>query len=313
MNEAASTPDKRDGTFLAPLLLSGAMLIWAGNFIAGRAVREALDPLSLTFWRWVIALGVLLPLAWPRLAPAQLALVRAHWLLLLALGATGVAGFNALQYLALAHTPALNALLVAATAPAVIALLAWVALGERLPAVRGVGSLISLAGVLVLIAHGDPAALAALRPSPGDAIMAGAVLVWSAYTVLLRRRPAGIDPVVLLATMTLAGVATLLPPWLWLGARMPAGVPSLLAALLYVALLASVVAFLAWNRGVALIGPARAGTYVNLLPVFGAALAILLLGERIAPYHLAGAALVGLGLALPAIWPRLAAARSGRR
>ena len=152
MNEAASTPDKRDGTFLAPLLLSGAMLIWAGNFIAGRAVREALDPLSLTFWRWVIALGVLLPLAWPRLAPAQLALVRAHWLLLLALGATGVAGFNALQYLALAHTPALNALLVAATAPAVIALLAWVALGERLPAVRGVGSLISLAGVLVLMA-----------------------------------------------------------------------------------------------------------------------------------------------------------------
>jgi drug/metabolite transporter (DMT)-like permease len=284
----------------AALLLAAAMLLWAGNFITARAVRGMLDPLALNFWRWALALLVLLPIALPRLDRQQVRLAATHWKLLIGLGATGVASFNALVYLAVLHTPALNALLVTATAPSVIALLALVSLGERLSMVRSIGIAVSLLGAVVLIGRGDLGGLLGLAMNRGDAVMALAVVAWAIYSVLLKLRPPGIDPIVLLAATAAAGVALMLPVWLWQGAELPLPDPAFLAALGYIAFIASVLAFLAWNRGVALVGPAKAGVYLNLLPVFGAALAVLLLGERVETYHIVGAGLVFAGLLLPA-------------
>lgn len=299
MPEAARPDARRPSGFVASVLLSTAMLLWAGNFITARAIRGALDPLSLNFWRWTLALLVLLLITLPRLDRRQVLAASAHWRLLFALGATGVATFNALVYLALLYTPALNALLVTATAPAVIALLAWATLGESLSQMRAAGIAVSLLGAVVLIARGDLAGILGLATNRGDAIMALAVAAWGAYSVLLRRCPADIDPLVLLTGTVAAGVVLMLPIWIWLGAPVPPLRLSIVAALAYIALFASVLAFLAWNRGVSLIGPARAGAYLNLLPVFGAALAVALLGEQVEPYHLIGAALVFAGLFLP--------------
>jgi drug/metabolite transporter (DMT)-like permease len=299
MPEAARTDASRRYGVVAAALLSTAMLLWAGNFITARAIRGSLDPLSLNFWRWMLALLVLLPITLPRLSRQQVLTATAHWVLLFALGATGVATFNALVYLALLYTPALNALLVTATAPAVIALLAWGTLGESLSPMRAIGIVVSLAGAVVLIGRGDLAGMLGMATNRGDAIMALAVLAWGVYSVLLRRRPADIDPLVLLTGTVAAGVVLMLPIWIWQGASVPPLELSVVAALAYIALFASVLAYLAWNRGVSLIGPARAGVYLNLLPVFGAALAIALLGEQVEAYHLVGAALVFAGLFLP--------------
>jgi drug/metabolite transporter (DMT)-like permease len=285
----------------APLLLSAAALFWAGNFVAGRAVHGALDPLSLNFWRWIVAAAALLPLAWRRLDPGQARLLRAHWRLVLALAATGVAGFNTVLYAALARTPAVNALLVFAATPAVVALLARAALGERCPGARGAGIALSLLGAAVLAARGDPAALPGPDADAGDAAAAAGVLIWACYTVLLRRRPPGLDPLALLAATVAVGLALMLPAWLWCGARLPPPRPPVLLALAYLGLCASVLGFLAWTRGVGLVGPARAGVDLNLVPVFGAGLAVALLGEALAAYHLAGGALVFAGLLLPGL------------
>jgi drug/metabolite transporter (DMT)-like permease len=156
----------------------------------------------------------------------------------------------------------------------------------------------------VLVAHGDPAALLGLGANTGDAIALASVLIWATYTVLLGRRPPEMDPLALLAVTVSVGLLLMLPVWLWLGAHLPPAQPPVLLALAYLGLCASVLAFLAWTRGIGLVGPARAGVYLNLIPVFGACLAVALLGEALAPYHLAGGALIFAGLLLPGLWER---------
>jgi drug/metabolite transporter (DMT)-like permease len=284
------------------LLLSAAALFWAGNFIAGRALRGDIPPVSLNFWRWTIALLILLPFTFARLRLHRAALLR-EWKLVLALGATGIALFHTAVYSALTTTPAINALLFLAISPMAIAVLSWLVFRDTITRRQAAGIAISLAGAVVVIARGDPAALAGLRLNPGDLWMLLAVLVWALYSVLLKRRPASVPPLALLTASVIAGVALLLPAYLWQvghGETMVLNTPNS-AALLYIALFASVLAFLFWNRGVAELGPTRAGMFTYLMPVFGAALAIWLLGEPIAPYHILGAALVFGGIILTTV------------
>jgi drug/metabolite transporter (DMT)-like permease len=294
----------------APLLLSAAALFWAGNFVTGRAVHGVLDPLSLNFWRWAFAAAALLPLARQRLDIEQARLLRAHWRLVLALACTGVVGFNTVIYAALARTPAVNALLIFAATPAVVALLARTVLGERCPVTHRAGIALSMLGVAVLVASGDPASLLGFGDGTGDAIALAGVLIFAAYTVLLRRRPPGLDPLALLAATVAVGLVLMLPAWICCGARLPPAEPPVLLALAYLGLCASVLGFLAWTRGVGRVGPARAGVYLNLTPVFGTCLAVALLGEAPSPHHLAGGALVLAGLLLPGLWGRGRAAEA---
>ena len=183
MSEASAGQGGRGRELSAVLWLSAGMLFWAGNYIAGRAVRGALDPLTLNLWRWSLATLVLLLLAWPRLDRAQFGLLRSHWRLIGVLGLLGVALYSTLIYLALVHTTALSALLCAATAPAVIALCAWIGLGDRLTLPQAAGIGISLVGAVVLIARGAPGALLDLGVNAGDCVMAVAVAVWWIYSV----------------------------------------------------------------------------------------------------------------------------------
>lgn len=274
------------------LLLSGAALLWAGNFVLGRAVRGHVPPVGLAFWRWVLAAVLLLAFQGRGLWARRDAL-RERWAVVVGLGILGVGNFNLMLYVGLQHTTAANALLLNAAAPAFILALS-AAVGQGRPAARTVaGVAISLAGVAVILSRGDPGALLSLRVNPGDLWVLAAILSWSLYTVLLPRRPPGVEPLVLLTATVLVGTAWIAPFYAWEVHRGLRVVPDAvtLASIGYVGVFASLVAYALWNAGVALSGPGRAGVALNLMPAFGTVLAALILGE---PFHAFQAAGIGL-------------------
>jgi drug/metabolite transporter (DMT)-like permease len=274
------------------LLLSLAALLWAGNVVLGRAMRGHIPPVGLAFWRWTLALAVLLALYGSRLL-AQRAPLLAGWKIAALLGILGVGNFNLFLYLGLQHTTATNALLLNAAAPAFIVALSFL-FGLGRPTVRLLLAVaLSLAGVAVILSQGRARALLDLRFNPGDLWVLAAVLSWSVYTVILSRRPSGVEPMVFLTALVMVGVAWIAPFYAWEMARGLRVSFDLVTAgsILYVGVFASLVAYAFWNAGVVQAGASRAGVFLNLMPAFGTLLAVALLGE---PFHLFQAAGIGL-------------------
>jgi len=171
--------------------------------------------------------------------------------------------------------------------------------------VQWIGCLVSLAGAAVLITRADPSRLQTGGVNPGDLWMLAAVLVWTVYSLLLRRRPADLPQDVTLAASIAAALALLTPVFLVTGASLPrAPGPGAVAAVLYIAVFASLVAFLLWSYGVNEIGAARAGQFVYLMPVFGPILAVAILGETLGPAQIAGGICVLAGITLVNLSPR---------
>lgn len=283
---------------LAPLALSFAALCWAGNFVAGRALRHDIDPALLTLLRWSLTLLILLPWVGPRAWRCR-QVMRREWRLLLGLGATGIAAFHTLVYLALAHSTAINAMLMLSLAPAAILVGASLTGASAPTRLQWGGTLVSLIGAAVIVTRGDAALLAGLQAAPGDLWMVVAVACWAAYSLLLRRRPADLPNDVALAASCVPAIVLLLPVVALTSPGLPAELtPKLVGLLAYIVVFASLIPFLLWSWAVGVIGPERAGPYVHLLPVFGAGLAVLLLGESIVASHIVGAALVLTGLVL---------------
>jgi drug/metabolite transporter (DMT)-like permease len=281
------------------LLLASANLFWSGNWIAGRALRNAFDPITLNFWRWVVALLVMTPFALP-LMRGKWGEARRHAGILLLLAFTGVALFQSLIYLGLRSTPAVNAVLLNSSFPMFMLLCSWVMESERASARQVVGMLISLGGILVILSRGDPRALTQLELNAGDAWILLAMPVWGVYSVLLKRRPPQLGGLELLFVIALMGVLMLLPAALVAGLSGPVHLPTAPEALgvAYMGVCASVVAYTCWNRGVAAVGANAAGFTVHLLPAFGTILAILFLGESFAAFHAAGIATILVGVLL---------------
>lgn len=281
------------------LLLSGAALLWAGNFVLGRAMRGHVPPVGLAFWRWGLALAILLALQGRRLVASREAILR-RWGVVVALGVLGVGNFNLFLYLGLQRTTATNALLLNAAAPAFILAISFAA-GQGRPTGRMLlGVLLSLAGVATILARGRLASLSGLGLNLGDLWVLAAVLSWSIYTVLLARRPRDVEPMVLLTALVLVGTAWIAPFYAWeiaQGARMTLDLPTV-ATVLYVGIFASLVAYAFWNAGVARAGASRAGVSLNLMPAFGTVLAVLLLGEPFQAFQAAGIALIVGGVTL---------------
>jgi drug/metabolite transporter (DMT)-like permease len=281
------------------------MLFWAGNSIAGRALMDVAAPVSLAFWRWVLALVLLTPVAWGPLKADWAELVR-RWRMVLALSLTGVATFGVLLYVGLQYTTALNSILLQAAIPPLVMLFAWLALRERTSRGELAGVVLSLAGVLVVISRGRPWDLLDLDLNAGDAIILAGVVLYAVYSLLLRRRPA-VHPLSLLWA-TFAAATLLLAPLYALELAAGRTTPltaEVLLGMAYVAVFPSFLAYLFFNRGVDLIGPARASQFLHLQPVFGAVLAVLLLGERFHLFHAAGVALIAGGIGLASWTQRL--------
>lgn len=292
---------KEDGPLAAlwsrayPLLTLTA-LFWAGNSIVGRAARDLVPPAALSFWRWMIALALLLPLAWPHLKRDG-PVLRANWPIVAILGALAIGSFNILLYTGLQSTTALNSMLIQSAQPALILIVGALVMRDRTSPRQIAGVLVSLAGVLTIIGRGDPQILVAMRLNIGDAIIAGAVLLWAFYSVLLRRRPS-VHPLSFLAASIIVGIAVIAPVYaheLWSGKRIVAESGSALA-IAYVSIFPSFLAYLFFNRGVELIGSAATGQYMNVMPLMGAGLAMLFLGETLHLFHVAGLALIVAGI-----------------
>jgi drug/metabolite transporter (DMT)-like permease len=294
---SGDTTSDHSRAWAAPLALTLAALFWSGNFIAGRALRDDVDPITLNTLRWVLACALFLPFAWPACLRHASA-IRRHWRLLLALGATGIAGFHTTVYIALAQTTATNALLVLALAPVAILIGSALTGASRPGAVQWAGSAVSLVGAAILITRADAEAARALRFNAGDLWMLAAIAIWAAYSLLLKRRPAELPPTVTLAASMVFGAGLMLPALvLGLPEARFAPTPGVLLPLAYIVVFASVIAFWFWDYGVARIGPERAGQFVHLMPVFGPMLATTILGERVLAVQAIGAVVVFAGIA----------------
>ena len=286
----------RSGAFA---LLALTMLLWAGNWVVGRALRTAFDPVTLNFWRWAIAALVLVPFALPRLA-GKGEVIRRNAGLLVLLAFSGVAIFQTLVYLGLRSTTAVNGVLLNSSQPLFILLCSWLLERERATPRQVAGMVISFAGIVVILARGDPAALLGLEFHAGDAWILLAMPIWGVYSVLLKRRPPELEGVGFLFVISAIGVAMLAPFYAFELLRAAPHWPSAAEAggVLYVALAASVAGFIFWNRGVAVVGANAAGFTLHLLPAFGTVLAIVLLGEAFRAYHAAGIATIVAGVVL---------------
>lgn len=281
----------------AHLLLLLAVTFWAGNFLLGRAVRADVPPVALAFGRWAGATLLLAPFA-ARQAWSDRRIYLRHAGTVLALSLLGIAIFPTFIYLGLQSTTALNAFLLQALMPVLIVAMGVVLFGERTQPRQVAGLALSLAGAVWVIIEGAPGRLASLNVAVGDLIVLAAVFCYAGYSVLLRRRPA-VNGLSFAFVTFLLGAVMLAPFWLWETTVRPFE-PSAVgfAALAYVMVFPSILSFLAFNRGVALIGSARAGPYLHLMPVLGAVGAVLLLDERFESFHAVGVVAVALGVTL---------------
>ena len=280
------------------LLLSLTALFWAGNIVLARYVAGHVPPMTLSCVRWIGALFMLLPFAWPHLKRDWPAM-RAQLPLMVVLSATGFAINNALSYWALQYTQALNALLIQSSGPLFVALWSLLLFGVRLTWAQLSGIAISLLGVLTIILHGDIGALAGIQFNKGDVMFAAALLAFGLYSALMPRRPKTHQLSLILFTMG-CGALLLLPFSLWefsTGFTLKFDLLTV-ATLIYVVIFPSTLAYLFFNRGIALIGPNRAAPFFHLVPVFGSAMAILLLGEQPRLFHLVGYLLVLAGVVI---------------
>jgi len=284
---------------LAYLLLTLTVLFWSGNWVVGRGIRDDVPPIALSFWRWAIAFLCLLPWAGPHLR-RQWREALAHWKVLAMLGLFGGACHNALTYTGLAHTTATNGVLLASATPIMIIGLSWALFGKRLRRIEWLGVAVSFAGIVAIVAQGQPARLAALQPNAGDLWVLAAMFFWALYTVLLARRPPGLHALAFLAAITLWGLAGLLPFYLWEIAAGKLIVPgaAAFAAIAYAGIFPAALGFIFWNRAVAEVGGNRAGQFMHLMPAFGTLLSFLFLGETPRAYHAAGIALILSGIYL---------------
>src|ERR1700712_1576563 len=289
------------------LLLSLTALFWAGNIVLARYVAGHVPPMTLSCVRWIGALFLLLPFAWPHLKRDWPAL-RARLPLMVLLSAMGFAFNNMLSYWALQYTQALNALLIQSSGPLFVALWSLLLFGVRLTRAQLAGVAISLAGVLTIILRGDFGSLAGIQFNKGDLMFAAGLLAFGLYSALMPRRPKTQQLAVVAFTMG-CGALLLVPFSLWEYATGFTLKPDLLtiATLIYVVIFPSTLAYLFFNRGIALIGPNRAAPFFHLVPVFGSAMAILLLGEQLRLFHLVGYALVLAGGGIPS--PQASGAR----
>ena len=282
----------------AALLLTLTALQWGGNAVASRASVGEVGPLTLTSLRWVGVCAIMLPImggaVW-----AHRATLLPLWPKLILTSFLGYTAFNTLMYTAAQYTSAINIGILQGSIPVFVLLGALALHGTRIGRWQVVGVAVTIVGVLLVASRGDPGRLAALEFNIGDLWMIAACGFYAMYTVLLRDRP-GVPGLVFFTTLATIALFISLPAMLWEIATAPVSLPTPKgwALVAFVCVFPSLLSQILFMRGVELIGPGRAGVYVNLVPVFAAGLAVALLGEPFGWYHAGALALVLGGIAI---------------
>lgn len=287
------------------LLMTLPPLLWAGNAVVGRLMAGQVPPLTLNLLRWALTVLILLPFTWRAVVP--LSRITERWPYLLAVGVLGVGAFNSLQYLALKTSTAVNVTLVAASMPVWMLAIGALFFGEKPTNRQLLGACFGLAGVLTVIGRGSIHTLLQVQLVPGDVFILMAVIGWAFYSWLLAKPPANMrgderpawnwaDFVLVQALFGVAAASVFTAGEQALGAPDIRWSWGVVAALVYVSLGASIVAYRCWGVGVAEGGPALAAFFNNLTPLFAAVLSTLLLGEAPQGYHAAAFAFIVAGI-----------------
>ena len=271
-------------------------LFWAGNFIVGRAFSAELGAITMSFYRWLLALCLLAPFAYSRVRQ-ELPVVLNHLPILTVLALLSVASFNVLLYLGLRDTEATNALLINSSIPVWIVLFGVLFYDDSLTLRRGLGILVSLLGVSFLIFSGQSQRLTV---NPGDLWVISSSIGWALYSLTLRKKPSDLSGLGFLAYIVLFGVCfngLLLAINPLNEAPLPMTLDTLYAVG-YVAIFASLGAYVCWNYGVGQLGAQVAGQYIHLMPFYGVLLASLFLNESLSYHHWVAGGLIATGLIL---------------
>lgn len=297
MNAAATQPAPVSNA-TAYALAAFSMIIYSTPPVVARAVSIGVPPLALSLSRWVIAAILLLPLVWRRL-PQEWPALKQHWPSLVFLASFMIFG-STMSVLAVYYTTATNAVLVNASQPAITAALAWAIAGIALLPRQRLGIACAFVGIVIMVTRADLAVLATLDFNIGDFIMLLAVSGWSTYAVLLPRSAYKPDGVTLMFLISVLGSLLLAPAWGIEAAIVGSFVftRGIVLAMLYLAVFPTLLATVAWTVAIRAVGPNRTAIFVNLIPISGAALAAVFLGERLETYHLIGAVFVLAGIYL---------------
>jgi drug/metabolite transporter (DMT)-like permease len=296
-------------------LLTVPPLLWAGNALVGRLMADSMPPLLLNALRWWAALLILLPLGWRAIGTAaRRDELLQRWRPLALLGLLGVGAYNALQYLALQTSTPINVTLIASSTPVWMLLVGRLFYGEHPRPLQYVGAVLSLGGVLLVLVRGDLGQLAALRMVPGDLWILLAALLWALYSWQLSRPPASLrgaerphwtwaEFILVQALFGLVFASAAAVGEAATSEHVARWTPQLAAALAFLAIGPSVLAYRCWGLGIAAAGPALAGFFANLTPLFAALLSAALLGEAPHLYHAAAFVLILAGIAASSLRP----------
>ncbi|QKD01373.1 DMT family transporter [Mesorhizobium loti] len=273
-------------------------LLWGGNSVAGKLAVDHVSPMTLVFLRWVLAVAILLPIGW-RTIREDWPVVRKHWFVLAALGASGFTLFNTIFYTALNYTTAINVSIEQAAMPVLIIVANFIFFRLRVSWAQIAGVVLTIAGVILTACHGDPRRLLTLELNFGDAIMLVAVILYSGYSVGLRLKPVMRWQSLMLA-LSVAALVTSLPFFLWEITTGKVMLPDTRGwgIVVYIAVGVSIISQVCYIRGNELIGANRAGLFINLVPIFGTLLSVLIVGETFQLYQALALVLVLGGIAL---------------
>ena len=284
----------------AYVMLIFCTAFWSGNFIVGKvATFFEIPPVTLNFYRWLFAWVLLAPFTLKE-AFKHIDTIKKNIIAIMIMAVTSISIFNSVVYYALNYTQALNGVLMISTIPVLIIFISSIFKTEKANIYQIVGVGTSLLGVVIIITKLDLQRLIHLQLNKGDLWMLVAMLSWAIYSIIIKEKKINLRPFVLLQVLITFGIIFLFPVYLlelMSGKHLPINIPVLLT-ITYVVLFAGIGAYILWNGAVMIIGANRAGTFLHLMPVFSSIMAITLLGESFAMFHIVGALFIISGIFL---------------
>lgn len=292
----ASQKNIYTGIWLAIL----ATIIWSGNFIVAKAVHKEITPISLNFYRWLVAALIIFPLVYKRFR-AEWSIVRKSWNYLFWISLTGISLFNTFVYIGAHYTSAINLALIGTTSSPIMSIIfARIFLKEKIGWMKLAGLILCVTGVLFLLSKGDFHNLLHLKFSEGDLWVLLAAFCFAIYNTMVKKKPAAISPINFLFVIFSFGTLMVFPFFVWETNHSPAveWKGSLVLSILYLGLGASVICFLIWNAAIGKLGAGRTALFGNLIPIFSSIEAAILLHEDFTWIHVVSMIIVFTGIIL---------------
>lgn len=286
-------PPQISGIFFAV----GATVIWSGNFIIARGVHDAIPPITLAFFRWLVAFIVITPFSFKYFIK-DYKIIRESYKYILLTSFLGITLFNTLIYIAGHSTEAINLSLIAITTPVFIIIFSRIFFKEKISFISITGVTLALSGIILLICKGSINVLLNISFSPGDLWMLSAAVIFSLYTLLIRKKPEGIGTMSFLFVTFGLGLIMLIPFFIYEISVNNTAVYNInvIVSILYAGIFASIGGFVLWNKAIAMIGASKSGIIYYSLPLFSTLWAILILGETVQSVHFISMILIVSGI-----------------